>query len=316
MVSEPSALSVLALDAGGTSTRALIVDADSHVLAQRRGGPGNPRSAVSAATEIARVCHETIHEAGTEPASAVIALAGLVSVGGTHPETISALRSVGITCPIRLVSDLHGIYYSCTEAPTGAVLLAGTGATAASFNDGELTAVRDGLGWLLGDAGAGFWIGREVVQAVCAELDHRGPATSLTPLVVQQIGHLGSASPPRARELASIVNWVYSQRPVDLAQFAVLVSQESQRDAVAADIANRAAMHLIATLEALPPRPSSSPIVLGGSVLGTDSPVGRRLRGHLGERALHARDGLTGAAVLALRSIGAEPDRERIESRR
>lgn len=305
---------ILAVDAGGTSTRAMVVAPDSTCLAETRGGPGNPRSSAIASQTIARVSHEAIDAAGTSPRTVVITMAGLVSLGGAHPETVDALRAVGVECPVRLVTDLHGIYFSATDAPSGAVLLAGTGATAAFFEQRELTSLRDGLGWLLGDAGAGFWMGREVARAVAAELDHRGPLTSLTQRALNLVSS-SSPTPPRSNELAAFIAWAYEGRPVDLAQLAVMAAEESPTDAVAADICSRAASHLIETLSSLPV-PHGSPVVLGGSVLGPTSPVGDIVRDYLGPRAVHARDGLTGAAVLALRTLGSTPDRSRIEATR
>ncbi|MDT3318074.1 hypothetical protein Q9S71_14695 [Microbacterium sp. KSW4-11] len=37
------------------------------------------------------------------------------------------------------------------------------------------TARVDGWGWTMGDAGSGFWIGREALTAVMRAHDHRGP---------------------------------------------------------------------------------------------------------------------------------------------
>ena len=68
---------------------------------------------------------------------------------------------------------------SGTSAPRGAVLIAGTGTIAAWIADGEVTHRIDGHGWLVGDDGSGFWLGRQAVRAVLAELDGRGEPTLL-----------------------------------------------------------------------------------------------------------------------------------------
>lgn len=51
------------------------------------------------------------------------------------------------------------------------MLVAGTGAIAAEVRDLRLDRVADGHGWLLGDAGSGFWLGREAVRGLLADLD-------------------------------------------------------------------------------------------------------------------------------------------------
>ena len=59
---------------------------------------------------------------------------------------------------------------------------------AARIRGGRLDRVVGGKGWLLGDAGGGFWIGHAVARAVVASLDGQGPDTALTDLVLEALG--------------------------------------------------------------------------------------------------------------------------------
>lgn len=297
--------SAVAVDAGGTSTRALVVTSDGTCLAEVRGGPGNPRSSPDAVSTLTATTLEASRVAGVEPEVVVITMAGLVSLGGTYPEGETAFHQAGMP-RVRFVTDMHGIYYSATDADAGSVLLAGTGTTAAAFRDGHAVAMRDGLGWLLGDGGAGFWLGRRVARAVAAELDQRGPATSLTPRVLELMPPAPPA-PPHDDRQAALLAWTYGQRPVDLARLAVLASQEAGRDAVAAKLCEEATGILLDTLAALPGS-GDGPVVLGGSVLGPSSVIGQKVMSQLGQRALRTGDGIVGAAVLALRHLGVTDD--------
>src|SRR6478609_1672976 len=45
-----------------------------------------------------------------------------------------------------------------------------------------------GWGYLLGDEGGGFWIGRAALSAVVRQFDGRGPSTLLTEMVLDQMG--------------------------------------------------------------------------------------------------------------------------------
>ena len=54
---------------------------------------------------------------------------------------------------------------------TATPLIAGTAFVAARIRGGQLDRVVGGKGWLLGDAGGGFWIGHAVARAVVASLD-------------------------------------------------------------------------------------------------------------------------------------------------
>ena len=97
-------------------------------------------------------------------------------------------RPSALDAPLVHESDLLATYCSGTHRPDGYAVVAGTGAGAIRLERGRQVAVADGLGWLLGDEGSGFWIGHRVVRAALADLDGRGPATGLTPLVLARLG--------------------------------------------------------------------------------------------------------------------------------
>ena len=87
-----------------------------------------------------------------------------------------------------LEHDLLGMFHSGTAALDGYALIAGTGTVAARIRGARLDRVVGGRGWLLGDAGGGFWIGHAVARAVVASLDGQGQGTKLTGLVLEALG--------------------------------------------------------------------------------------------------------------------------------
>src|SRR5699024_362887 len=84
----------------------------------------------------------------------------------------------GYGAAVNVRSDLLAAYCSGAVELSGYALVAGTGAAAVRIEAGEIVAVADGMGWLLGDDGSGFQIGRDVARAVVADLDRRGPGTA------------------------------------------------------------------------------------------------------------------------------------------
>jgi N-acetylglucosamine kinase-like BadF-type ATPase len=66
--------------------------------------------------------------------------------------------------PVRVVGDTVTAFAAGTAAPSGTVLISGTGAIAAKITDHEQTATSDGYGWLLGDEGSGFWLGHAAAR--------------------------------------------------------------------------------------------------------------------------------------------------------
>ena len=311
-----SVRTAIGVDAGGTGTRAVLLDESGRCLALARSGPGNPVSAgaevaignvVAACTE-ARAARPDVGD----PEVVALTMAGVMALGGRLPGLAEALQGAGLRASVHFHADVESAFRSATSAKEGGVLIVGTGATGAAIRDGRLAALRDGLGWLLGDEGSGFWIGREVVRAVGRALDRRGPDTALTGLLLPlvQTGG-GAAQPGRDPRVMDLLDWVRSRRPVELSVAASLVAApEAADDPVARAIVEGAVEALGGTLAAVAEVAPEGPIVLGGSVVAPGAPVGERLVELIGARqsgrpVLRARDGVAGSALLALENLGA-----------
>src|SRR4051812_21888778 len=182
--------SLVAVDAGGTSTRTVVVDPAGHCLAYATAGSGNPTAVgpeTAAASVVQSVMAGLAKGAAPRIALIVLAMAGAGS-SAVATEIRRRLAGSGLEAPLLFESDLLATFCSGTHRPDGYAVISGTGAGAIRVEGGRQVAVADGLGWLLGDEGSGFWIGQRVVRAALADLDGRGPSTPLTPLVVARLG--------------------------------------------------------------------------------------------------------------------------------
>jgi N-acetylglucosamine kinase-like BadF-type ATPase len=308
---------LLAIDAGGTSTRAVTLDRSGRCFGYGRAGSGNPTASgvASAVAAIARATEHALAASSSGPGASVgvIAMAGQRSAPFVR-EVSARLAGLGVGRVI-LQPDLLGIFHSGTPAPDGYALIAGTGTVAARIQDGTLARVVGGRGWLLGDAGSGFWIGHRVARAVIAALDGQAPTTALTDLVLASVGIPAPPDSPAGREQAlnQLVTALYARPPVQLSAFAPLAFR-AHRDPVAREIlvgASSALAHLtsVVRIPAL-----TGPLVVGGSVLIRGLLAAPPdLRGHLvlpahEDEVIPVSDGVVGAAVLALRSADTDVD--------
>jgi N-acetylglucosamine kinase-like BadF-type ATPase len=66
---------------------------------------------------------------------------------------------------VHVYSDLHGACVAILAHRSGCIGILGTGAVAASFNGTKITQQTSGLGYILGDEGSGFDIGKKVLVA-------------------------------------------------------------------------------------------------------------------------------------------------------
>ncbi|MEU9784108.1 BadF/BadG/BcrA/BcrD ATPase family protein [Streptomyces phaeochromogenes] len=192
---------VVGLDAGGTRTRAVLASAvDGRVFGQGVSGPGNALTVpVPLLTEHLA---EAVARAVPEPDRArVVAVAGgFAGAAETAPDEpgrlnalaalTAALRRLGIAADsVGVSSDIEAAFASAPGAPAdGLALVAGTGAVAMRISDRRCAVTVGGDGWLLGDDGGGFWIGRSAVRAALRMADGRGGPTTLADAVGRALG--------------------------------------------------------------------------------------------------------------------------------
>jgi glucosamine kinase len=314
----------LGVDAGGTSTRAVVVDETGRCLGYERAGGGNPtsRGLDQAVAAIVGAATAALAQSGgpsdDASSSAVVSHAGI-----RPPEFVARLTEsfaeLGFAGGTAFEGDLASTYYSGSIEPEGYALIAGTGTIATSVAGGRIATVVGGTGWLVGDGGSGFWIGHHAARAAVAELDGLGPETALTPLVLEAIGVAEpSLKQDRNGTLQGLMNAVYADQPVALSRLAPLVFRVAD-DAVARDILEGAAAEIGHLLAAAHDAARPGPLVLGGGIIAAglampDSPFERALRAVAGDAEFtQVQDGAVGAAVLGLLHGGVALDRERFE---
>ncbi|WP_238992294.1 N-acetylglucosamine kinase [Jiangella ureilytica] len=309
----------LGLDIGGTSTRALVIDG-----AGRRLGSGRADGAnlTSHATEKAfDAVSAAVAAALSDVAPAAVGAAVIATAGDhnfTRPEIAAELsarwKAAGLTCGYTVVADALAAFVAGTPSPDGTLVLSGTGAITARFTDRVLGQIIDGHGWLLGDFGSGFWLGREAVLSTLAALD-RGvvPGPMGRAMVTALLGPSGSSAAPSRAVTNDIVLAVHARPPVTLSELAPLVTAHAGADAEADRILAAAADHLLAAASVVREADDVTPIVLAGSLLTGDTPLASLVRAGVATSWPSApvgvaSDGAAGAAWLAARSLLAGDD--------
>ena len=289
---------VVGVDAGGTTSRAVVASAAGDVLGRGRAGPGNPISAGAVAA--ARAMGAAVRAAlGSTPparvAGAVLGIAGTSvftdpAVAGAFAATWAGL---GLTCPMTVVGDVVTAFAGGSPLPGGHVLVAGTGAIAARVQDAEVVATVDGHGWLLGDEGSGRWIGLQALRAAVRDWS--------APLAAQVAARTGVDS---ADEL---IRWAGRLPLAEIDALAPLVCAGSRAgDPTAEAITTAAAHRLVDSLDALGGGPGPVPVVLAGGLMAGDTPVRDRVRAVLRRRGVEpcvSTDPAAAAAWLAARGI-------------
>lgn len=230
---------VIGLDAGGTKTVCLLADAEGRTIGMGRGGGANLQT--EGELQVEKVLHGVIDEAvggrDIRIAAVCLGMAGADRLGDTTV-VHGILRRLGFRTDVVVVNDaLVALVAGAGDNP-GIVIVSGTGSITYGVNQRRMAARAGGWGFMVGDEGSGYWIGRHAVTAALRERDGRGPRTILTTLVCD---HFRVANPEQ------LVRQVYDRgmRPQAIASLGALVELARQRgDVIAAEILNGAAEHL------------------------------------------------------------------------
>ncbi|RKT19354.1 N-acetylglucosamine kinase-like BadF-type ATPase [Streptomyces sp. 1114.5] len=282
----------LGVDAGGTHTRAVLLDTTGAPLGRGTSGGANPagRDPAKAIEHLAAAVSAALgpRDPG-RVGSCLVGLAGYRALPDPDGFARRLAAALSLNCPVRLVPDtVPALASGGVTDGRGTVLIAGTGAICVRL-DGTRTLTRaGGLGWLLGDEGSGFWLGREALRHAHA---HPDPADALGGAVR---AHCAADSPDE------LLRWAYDGPPQRLAGLAPLVSRlAADGDPAALAIARTAADHLADLVRATVA--PTEPLVLTGAVATSPGPIRTHLLHLLADLTprLPVTDAATAAARLA-----------------
>ena len=228
----------MAIDAGGTKTDLLWAQADGQVLAHIQGQGLN--IATQPPTTWQLILEELFQSARVDRMSISITCAGVA--GYTLPDRRERfdhlLQEMLPRARVVVLPDYAIALEGATGGSLGVLVIAGTGSIACG-RDREGRLMRaGGWGYLLGDEGSGFWIGREALRAALAAKEGWGEPTLLTEMLAQALG---------TADAGEWLSALYrSQNPQSLlAQLAPLVAEAAERgDIPATRILTDAAHHL------------------------------------------------------------------------
>jgi N-acetylglucosamine kinase-like BadF-type ATPase len=243
-------LHVLGIDAGGTKTVCQLANEHGEILAEARRGGANLQA--SGELEVEKVLHEVMEEAigdhDVRPAAICLGIAGVDRADDARVMQ-ALMRRIGHKAKVLVVNDaLIALEAGAPGGQPGVVIISGTGSIAYGRNDRNQSARAGGWGYMLGDEGSGYWIGRAALRAVLREADRRGPATLLTGLLLNYYGvaraqdliaqvYHGGLKPAAIASLAQCVQGAFSDG--DAVAIGILRSAADQLESSALSVARR-----------------------------------------------------------------------------
>ena len=160
-----------------------------------------------------------------------------------------------------IASDTKSAALSISD-PAELVIAVGTGLTA-SVNTADLHFELSGLGYLIGDEGSGYWIGRHGLNAALRGLEERGPKTELSQsaLSLFKVDQFNLAD--HIHQLPNAVTQIASFAPY------VITAAEAS-DQVAISITNSAADEIVNVIKVAIKRAGIKTVSLVGGAIPAD----------------------------------------------
>lgn len=256
---------VLGIDAGGTKTVCLLADEKAQILGEARGSGANLHAVGE--LEVEKVLHAVMDEAigdrDVVPAAICLGIAGVDREEDARVVR-AIMKRIGYKARVLVVNDALVALEAGAPGEPGVVVIAGTGSIAYGRNAQNEAARAGGWGFVLGDEGSGYWIGRSALRAVLREADRRGPETALTPMLLkhfdvrrpQDLLHEVYQETPRPATIAALAQCVQDAfRAGDTVAIGILRGSADQLESSALSVAKR--LSLVGT---------AFPFVLAGGI--------------------------------------------------
>ena len=217
----------LGIDGGGTKTEFALADGGGKILSRVILGASNPNDV--GFDETKRLLTEGVSRLlGQIPLECVSVYAGLAGCSSAEnmPRINEFLSTFGFG-RYQNDNDAKNAVAAALGREDGIMVIMGTGSIAYAQREGQLFRIG-GYGYLFGDEGSGFALGRDAILAALQQEDGSGKPTLLYDYVRELCG---------GQTVLSKIDLFYSEGKKEIARYAPLVFKGYQEgDAVAKEI--------------------------------------------------------------------------------
>ena len=219
---------VLALDAGQTGIRSILINGDSRVEKNFDG----LKTHIELFPQLTAVINAALAEA-PDDVTVALGMTGLTD-SQSKPQTNFLIPWIPKARAMLLAHDSITGFLGSMGLNHGTVTAVGTGVVTLSVGEKEMARV-DGWGNLIGDAGSAYWIGRTALEAGMRAYDGRGEKTALLDLLTDNFSH---------PENAYIELQTHPDKVAYIASFAKQVIDLAKTDATAKHVVENAGAEL------------------------------------------------------------------------
>lgn len=227
-------MSYLGIDAGASATKWALVNEDGLIVAGICEPMDGHTYRQSSLDRMQKVLGDISKEVKHHNVSSVfMGITGVTNDGSIEKEINFVFHSKSV-----VVSDIELAYRANFDNGAGILLYAGTGSVAYAIDETATVHQIGGWGYLLGDEGAGYWIGKEAIRFTLFQIESKIEIAnnSLAALILEKIN---------AHDWNTVKAFVYSQDRSAIATLSKIVdSSAALGDYEAIAILKKAAEHL------------------------------------------------------------------------
>ena len=254
----------LGLDAGGTTTRWMLLDDTSECLAEGSAG-GLSGLMLHSAHGVERL-NATFAEIAREVATRLPRDVPLVIAGGftgvdSHSTELAQIIAQAFAIPVsrvQIMSDIEVAFRGAFKPGEGYIVYAGTGSIAAYVDESGAFHRAGGRGVGLDDGGGGYWMAREALRHIWRREDERPGAWKDSALARAMFDRLGGSEWDRSR------SFYYAKDRGEIGMLALVVRDTADADPISREILRGAGIELARLANAMVARFGVKPVALAG----------------------------------------------------
>jgi len=314
---------VIGVDGGGTHTKSILVRDDGQVLGTIASGAANFQQL--GVEGVKKVCQDILTEMGKKFYLSATQIAcwgvGLAGAGREHDRRIvvETIEALGFAGRVIVQSDAYVALTGAFLGKPGIVLICGTGSMSIGMNQKGEIARTGGWGYLLGDEGSGYDIGRRALVAALKDFDQRGSRTRLRSKLERYFG---------IATIDQIIPKIYSKEigKDQIAALAPIVFETaSEGDLVAANIIDTVIVDMASLILSVAKKlgfHEETPLVVAcsGSVFNQKDVLFPKLSAQVATVYPNVSisqprfEPVVGAAIMALEKIGIQPTEDVLDN--
>ena len=198
-------MNICGIDAGGTTTKCILMNENGELLAESKAGPANYQ--ITGLTNVIQEIRKALNMVCKKTGIKEIDILGVGLAGVGCQEDIHKVKNNLLTLNqvknCFITNDGEIAVLGAYAGESGIVVIAGTGSIIYGLKENGVTIQVGGCGPILGDEGSGFWIGLKALQAIIKAEEGRYIKTSLSNILMNVLN---------INNLRELFTFVYQQK--------------------------------------------------------------------------------------------------------